>query len=52
MVDCWAEDPRDRPTFSNIVDKLTVQRQLYVDLDSIFLEEVAAMDDYEETGES
>ncbi|KAH9631310.1 hypothetical protein HF086_012561 [Spodoptera exigua] len=36
MVECWSENPADRPTFANIVDKLTVQKQLYVDLDCVF----------------
>ncbi|CAH1638069.1 unnamed protein product [Spodoptera littoralis] len=36
MVECWSENPGDRPTFANIVDKLTVQKQLYVDLDCVF----------------
>nr|XP_049694182.1 uncharacterized protein LOC110372217 isoform X1 [Helicoverpa armigera] len=36
MVECWAENPIDRPTFAQIVDKLTVQKQLYVDLDCVF----------------
>ncbi|XP_052757727.1 fibroblast growth factor receptor 3-like [Galleria mellonella] len=35
MVECWSDDPNDRPTFAQIVDKLTAQRQLYVDLDCI-----------------
>ncbi|KAM3962668.1 uncharacterized protein ACR2FA_003295 [Aphomia sociella] len=35
MVECWSDEPNDRPTFAQIVDKLTVQRQLYVDLDCI-----------------
>ncbi|XP_045536749.1 fibroblast growth factor receptor 3-like [Papilio machaon] len=34
MTDCWADNPTDRPTFAVIVDKLTGQKQLYVDLDS------------------
>ncbi|XP_026735194.1 fibroblast growth factor receptor 3-like [Trichoplusia ni] len=36
MVECWSEDSADRPTFAEIVDKLTVQKQLYVDLDCVF----------------
>ncbi|XP_022814027.1 uncharacterized protein LOC111347874 [Spodoptera litura] len=36
MVECWSENPTDRPTFANIVEKLTVQKQLYVDLDCVF----------------
>lgn len=36
MTECWSENPEDRPTFAEIVDKLTVQNQLYVDLDCIF----------------
>ncbi|KAF9805333.1 hypothetical protein SFRURICE_007576 [Spodoptera frugiperda] len=36
MVECWSENPADRPTFADIVDKLTVQKQLYVDLDCVF----------------
>lgn len=36
MIECWSENPHDRPTFAEIVDKLTVQQQLYVDLDCVF----------------
>ncbi|XP_026327713.1 fibroblast growth factor receptor 3-like [Hyposmocoma kahamanoa] len=36
MIDCWAEDPRNRPSFAQIVERLTVQKQLYVDLDCVF----------------
>ncbi|CAH2096450.1 unnamed protein product [Euphydryas editha] len=36
MTECWSENPQDRPTFAEIVDKLTVQQQLYVDLDCVF----------------
>ncbi|CAH0398465.1 unnamed protein product [Chilo suppressalis] len=45
MVDCWSEDPTRRPSFTHIVDKLTAQRQLYVDLDSIFMVEEPFDDD-------
>ncbi|CAG9786577.1 unnamed protein product [Diatraea saccharalis] len=48
MVECWSEHPEDRPTFTHIVEKLTTQRQLYVDLDSIFMVEEPFGD--EETG--
>ncbi|XP_037294432.1 fibroblast growth factor receptor 3-like isoform X1 [Manduca sexta] len=47
MIECWSEDPQDRPTFAQIVDKLTVQKQLYIDLDCVFPpseEEVALRD--------
>ncbi|KAJ0176795.1 hypothetical protein K1T71_007974 [Dendrolimus kikuchii] len=36
MVECWEDNPQDRPTFAQIVDKLNAQKQLYVDLDCIF----------------
>ncbi|XP_046965857.1 fibroblast growth factor receptor 3-like [Vanessa cardui] len=36
MTECWSENAQDRPTFSEIVEKLTVQQQLYVDLDCVF----------------
>ncbi|KAJ8721903.1 hypothetical protein PYW08_004305 [Mythimna loreyi] len=36
MMECWSENPTNRPTFSEIVEKLTVQKQLYVDLDCVF----------------
>ncbi|KAL4705917.1 hypothetical protein ACJJTC_017499, partial [Scirpophaga incertulas] len=45
MVECWSEHPGDRPTFADIVDKLSIQQQLYVDLDSIFLPEEVAFDE-------
>ncbi|KAL0839049.1 hypothetical protein ABMA28_017036 [Loxostege sticticalis] len=48
MVECWAEEPQDRPTFSSIVEKLSIQKQLYVDLDSLLAsEEVSTFDDFE-----
>ncbi|CAG4965814.1 unnamed protein product, partial [Parnassius apollo] len=36
MTECWSENPHDRPTFALIVEKLTAQRQLYVDLDCLY----------------
>ncbi|XP_052741513.1 proto-oncogene tyrosine-protein kinase receptor Ret-like [Bicyclus anynana] len=36
MTECWSDNAQDRPTFAKIVDKLTVQIQLYVDLDCVF----------------
>ncbi|XP_032517317.2 fibroblast growth factor receptor 3-like isoform X2 [Danaus plexippus] len=36
MTECWSDKLEDRPTFAQIVDKLTVQQQLYVDLDCVF----------------
>ncbi|XP_045773349.1 fibroblast growth factor receptor 3-like [Maniola jurtina] len=36
MTECWSDDPQDRPTFAQIVDKLAAQNQLYVDLDCVF----------------
>ncbi|XP_045497942.1 tyrosine-protein kinase receptor TYRO3-like isoform X2 [Colias croceus] len=36
MTECWSDDPNIRPTFTQIVDRLTVQNQLYVDLDCVF----------------
>ncbi|XP_072948652.1 fibroblast growth factor receptor 4-like [Epargyreus clarus] len=39
MLECWADDPHERPTFAQIVDKLTAQQQLYVDLDNVFAQD-------------
>ncbi|CAK1556444.1 unnamed protein product [Leptosia nina] len=36
MEECWSEDANLRPTFTQIVNRLTVQNQLYVDLDCVF----------------
>ncbi|CAG4940699.1 unnamed protein product [Parnassius apollo] len=36
MTECWSENPHDRPTFALIVEKLTAQRELYVDLDCLY----------------
>ncbi|XP_045516926.1 fibroblast growth factor receptor 3-like [Pieris brassicae] len=36
MEECWSNDPSFRPTFAQIVNRLTVQNQLYVDLDCVF----------------
>ncbi|XP_075977656.1 uncharacterized protein LOC142977572 isoform X2 [Anticarsia gemmatalis] len=50
MVECWSENPEDRPTFAQIVDKLTVQNQLYVDLDCVFPpseDELSGLRDYD-----
>uniref|UniRef100_A0A2A4ISE8 Uncharacterized protein n=1 Tax=Heliothis virescens TaxID=7102 RepID=A0A2A4ISE8_HELVI len=50
MVECWAENPTERPTFAQIVDKLTVQKQLYVDLDCVFPpseDEIEGLRDYD-----
>ncbi|XP_063826027.1 tyrosine-protein kinase receptor torso-like [Ostrinia nubilalis] len=48
MVECWAEDPFDRPSFASIVEKLSIQKQLYVDLDSLLAsEDMDTFDDYE-----
>ncbi|XP_068633576.1 fibroblast growth factor receptor 3-like [Battus philenor] len=35
MTECWAENPLDRPSFTLIVENLTTQKQLYVDLDCL-----------------
>ncbi|VVD05873.1 unnamed protein product, partial [Leptidea sinapis] len=36
MTECWSDEATVRPTFAQIVDKLTIQNQLYVDLDCVF----------------
>lgn len=50
MVECWSKKAEDRPTFAQIVDKLTVQNQLYVDLDCVFPpseDELTGLRDYD-----
>ncbi|XP_037868361.1 fibroblast growth factor receptor 3 isoform X2 [Bombyx mori] len=51
MVECWSDDPHDRPTFAQIVDKLVIQQQLYVDLECVLppSEEDIGFKDYDYT---